>query len=125
MSFRNTQAHGNADVLSRLPMSVETAEPKDLPELVLLLEHLDDSPVTATQIEHWTRRHSSLALLVQALQQGWPEESLPELEPFQSKRSELSLFRGCVLWGSRVIVPERGRRAILEQLYVGHLGMSK
>ena len=125
MSFRNTQAHGNAYALSRLPMSVETAEPKDPPELVLLLEHLDDSPVTATQIEHWTRRDPSLALLVQALQQGWPEESLPELEPFQSKRSELSLFHGCVLWGSRVIVPQRGRRAVLEQLHMGHLGMSK
>ena len=82
MTFRKTQSHGNADALSRLPMSIEYAEPKDPPELVLLLEHLDDSPVTAAQIESWTRRDPSLAPVVQMLQQGWPEESLPELQPF-------------------------------------------
>ena len=125
MTFRNTQLHGNADALSRLPVLVEGPEPKDPPELVLLLEHLDDSPVTAVQIESWTRRDPSLAPVMQALQQGWPEEGSPELEPFQSKRSELSLFHGCILWGSRVVVPQRGRRAVLEELHVGHLGMSK
>ena len=125
MTFRKTQSHGNADALSRLPMSIEYAEPKDPPELVLLLEYLDDSPVTAAQIESWTRRDPSLALVVQMLQQGWPEESLPELQPFQSKRSELSLFRGCILWGLRVVIPQRGRRAVLEELHIGHLGMSK
>jgi hypothetical protein len=45
--FRNTTAHANADALSRLPLPVEPAKTDIEPELVLLAEHLADSPVTA------------------------------------------------------------------------------
>ena len=48
--FRNTHAHGNADALSRLPLPVEPARIELEPELVLLAEHLADSPVTASDI---------------------------------------------------------------------------
>ena len=44
MTFRKTQAHGNADALSRLPTTVELVEEEDPPELVLLMVHLHDSP---------------------------------------------------------------------------------
>ena len=45
--FRDTQSHGNANALSRLPLS--TGAPKDElpPELVLLMEHMANSPITA------------------------------------------------------------------------------
>ena len=45
--FRNRSAHGNADALSRLPLPVEPVETRVEPELVLLAEHLSESPVTA------------------------------------------------------------------------------
>ena len=89
------------------------------------MEDLHDSPVTAAQIESWTRRDPSMAPVMQALLQGWPEEKEPELEPFYSKRSELSLYCGCVVWGSRMVVPQRGREVVLQELHVGHPGMSK
>ena len=54
---------------------------------------------------------------------GWPEDCDPELAPFQSRKDELSLFNGCILWGSRVVVPQRGRRAVLEELHAGHPGI--
>ena len=47
LKFRGTQLHGNADALSRLPLSVELSTSEPPPELVLLLDHLDSSPVTA------------------------------------------------------------------------------
>ena len=123
--FRGTQLHGNVDALSRLPVRQELPDTMDPPELVLLLEHLDDSPVTAHQIEHWTRRDPSLVPVLHALQQGWSEESGPELAPFYSRRNELSLWNGCILWGSRVVIPQQGRKAVLEELHMGHMGMSK
>ena len=56
IKFRGTQLHGNADALSRLPRSEELPPNEEPPELVLLMEHLADSPVTARQIQSWTRR---------------------------------------------------------------------
>ncbi len=77
-----------------------------------------DSPVTATQIRSWTRKDPELAPIVQYLQQGWPtttktSESNPKLTPFLSKKTELSLYEGCVLWGTRVVVPAQGRKGVL------------
>jgi len=45
-----TLLHGNADALSVLPVPVKMPEIKEPPELVLLMEHLADSPVTVHQI---------------------------------------------------------------------------
>ena len=87
-------------------MPVEMPEIKEPPELVLLMEHLADSPVTAHQIALWTRRDPVLLPVVQALQHGWTDDCDQNLAPFHSRRSELSLFNGCILWGSRVVIPE-------------------
>ena len=43
--FRDTKAHANADALSRFPLPVEPAKVDTPPEIVLLAEHLVDSPV--------------------------------------------------------------------------------
>ena len=66
------------------------------PELVLLTEHLADSPVTAPQIRSWTRRDPKLAPVVQALQYGWPDagKTNSALAPYFSRKTELSLFEG-------------------------------
>ena len=49
--FRNTHAHSNADALSRFPLPEIQKESK----LVLLMDHLEDSPVTAHHIAVWIR----------------------------------------------------------------------
>ena len=96
------------------------------PELVLLTEHFADSPVTASQIRSWTRNDPELAPAVQYLQQGWPNSSNnPAIAPFISRQSELSLYEGCVLWGTRVVVPKAGREAVLTELHEGHPGMAR
>jgi len=50
LKFRRTAAHGNADALSCLLLPVEPALGQTPPELVLLVEHLNNSPVTAKKI---------------------------------------------------------------------------
>lgn len=37
----------------------------------------------------------------------------------------MSVLKGCLLWGSRVVIPSNGREAVLAELHVGHPGMSK
>ena len=125
LSFRNTKAHANADALSRLPLPIEPIKTEPPPELVLLAEHLADSPVTADDVRVWTRRDPKLARVLQYVQQGWPSEVDPELQAFSAKRSELSAYDGCILWGNRVVIPKPGREAVLDELHEGHPGISK
>ena len=123
--FRNTSAHANADALSCLPLPEEPARAFEVPELVLLAEHLNESPVTASDIRVWTQRDVKLARVLQHIQQGWPNNGDPELEPYSSRRLELSCFDGCIMWGTRIVIPPPGREAVLQELHEGHPGITR
>ena len=58
---------------------------------------------------------------------GWVESDEPELQPYQSRATELSVQDEYLLWGSRVIVPEKVREAVksLLQLHEEHPGISR
>ena len=107
LKFRRTKEHANADALSRLSLTDTTPESKTPPELVLLIDHLNDSPVSAEQIKKATRQDPTLATAIQYIQQGWPhKDAIPDpLKPYYDRREELSVFDGCILWGNRVVVP--------------------
>ena len=71
----------NADVLSCLPLPVE---PKEVPireELVMLMENLQISPVTVTQVKRWTDLDPVLSTVRKFVQQGWPRSVSPDLHP--------------------------------------------
>ena len=122
LKFRTTTKHANADALSRLPLPVVPKPSNVPPELVLLTEN---SPVTAHDIKVWTRRDNELARVFQFVAQGWPEVVDPELNIFHTKQEELSIHEGCILWGTRVVVPKQGREAVLQELHQGHPGISR
>ena len=124
--YRRGKENGNADGLSRLPLS---SEPKETPipaEVVHLMETIQASPITAIQIKQWTARDNVLAQVLKYVQHGWPEhvDDL-DLKPYFPRRCELSLHNGCLLWGSRVVIPPRGREEILQLLHESHLGISR
>ena len=127
LKFRRTTAHANADALSRLPLPVEIAVPTTAPELVLLSEHLSNSPVSAEQVRARTRKDPVLGPALQYLEQGWPDtmDKDSPTYPLFVRRSELSLFEGCILWGTRVVVPSDCREAVLVELHDSHPGMSR
>ena len=84
LKFRKTEAHANADALSRLPLPVTSPLTTVPTELVLLTQHLQDSPVSAEQIQKQTAKDPILAPVVQFLKQGWPMsmEKFSPLMPF-------------------------------------------
>ena len=61
LKFRRTTEHANADAFSRLPSTNTTQDAKTPPELVLLVDHLNDSPVSAEQIKKATKQDPVLA----------------------------------------------------------------
>ena len=43
--------------------------------------------------------------MLQCVQQGWLTVVTEELKPYWNRRLELSVYDGCLLWGSRVAFP--------------------
>ena len=89
------------------------------------MDHLNESPVTVKHIRAWTRRDPSLSAVLQAVKQGWPAQCPPDLAAFTKRKSELSVHGGYILWGSRVVIPPQGRKAIMQQLHESHPGVSR
>jgi hypothetical protein len=122
--YRKGDAHGNADGLSRLPLSDTVQDTPILGETVLLLEQLDEMPVTAKEIKQWTASDPVLSRVYTYIQNGWPEKcQSEELRPYFSRKCELDTHDGLVLWGGRIVVPRRGRDTLLDELHVGHPGI--
>ena len=125
ISFRKTQDHGNADALSRLPLP-EQPDTVPIPaELVLLVDQLNDSPVTAWQVQRWTGRDPILSTVVNYVRHGWPVECEEEFKPYFNRKEELSVHLGCLLWGARVVIPPKAREAMLLELHNGHPGTTR
>ena len=95
----------HADVLSRIPLSNCPNEVPTPGELVLMLEHLQTSPVWAHQIKQWTDKDPVLSKVRKLVLQGWPNHVEEELRPYFRRKIELSIQDGCIMWGSHVVVP--------------------
>ena len=95
-------------------------------DLVHLIDHLSTTTVNADNVKAWTSKDSTLSQVKRYTLLGWPDAPLgEEFEPYQSQAHELSVFNGCVLWGSHVVVPPQGRKAVLEELHETHSGVSR
>ena len=117
----------NADALSRLPQQITTSEENCCPaDLVLVMNQLSTTTVNAERIKDWTEKDPVLSQVKRFILLGWPDKKLgEEFTPFTSKGKELSIEDGCILWGSRVIIPPQGRKQILQELHETHPGISK
>ena len=122
----STTAHANADAMSRLPL-IDTIKITPVPaEMILTLDYLQEAPITDEQIRPWTNKDQFLSHVVQFIQQGWPEHcSQPELKPYWCRRTELTCFKDCIMWGTRVVVPAQGRTKLLQELHIGHPGICR
>ena len=125
IAYKPGEDHVNADSLSRLPLGEPPTDPQQPVELVLLMETLQNSPVTPRNIRQLTDRDPLLSKVRKMVLQGWEGGEEQQLTPFNRKRDELSIQDGCVLWGSRMVVPKKGQAQVLEQLHQGHPGMAR
>ena len=115
----------NADALSRLPLP-QTNENTPVPgELVHLVETLNSSPISVHEVKSHTAKDPVLSRIVAVVSQGWTNaEDVPEgWSPYVRRRNKLSIMDGCLLWGSRVIVPVALRVKVLRELDENHPGI--
>ena len=89
-------------------------------DTVLLMEMLQALPVTAAQIKAWTAWDPVLAKVPEMILLGWVRTDNTTLRLYQRLNDELSPEDGCVMRGSRVVIPEVGCQLVLDELHVGH-----
>lgn len=120
---------GTADALSRLPLMAATDSTPVPGDWVNLVNFLESSPVNSADIREHTRKDPILSKVMRYCELGWSTntKTVPdtELTPYLRRKDELSIQDGCVLWGSRVVVPPKLRFRLMEELHMGHSGSSR
>ena len=126
IQFRPTKAHGNADGLSRLSLKNGMGSNSVPVSTVFNIHQLAALPVTSRQIAEATRRHPILSRVLHYTKVGWPAVLTEQtMQPYWSRRNELSVEQGCLLWGIRVIVPVKLQGQVLMELHRSHTGIAR
>ena len=102
--------------------------PSDIPvpgEAIFLIESLYNTPLHTKQVANWTNQDPILSRVRNLVGRERSDVHEPDLAPYIQRQNELSVTGGCILWGSRAIVPLAGRQEALRMLHEGHLGMSR
>ena len=118
--YRPGRDNCNGDALSRLPLeaSLETV-PGDT---ICLMENLATTPVDVTKVKQWTASDPVMSqvlqfVLLQFVLIGWPSAVEDNtLNPYFTRRNELSVHARCLLWGSRIIIPPHRREEVMNIL---------
>ena len=91
-----------ADCSSRLPSPHDNWDSIEKVHVVVT----DQLPVLASQIAKATEHDGVLGIVLKAVQHGgWPSKQHKSILPYFSRRNDLSVVDGCLLWGSRVVIP--------------------
>ena len=124
LDYRSTKLHLDSDGLSRLPLPKSWAPKSSNVECHFFEDEIVTS-VTHDMIKRHTKKDPVLSKVFRYTMNGWPAVVDPDLVPYKSRMLELSIEQGCLLWGSRVIIPRSLRKAVLSELHETHPGMSK
>jgi hypothetical protein len=126
IEYKCTNKHTNVDGLSRLPVQICNDNCEDDAEEVFYTSQVDPLPVTSAQISRETQHERVLSHVFENVKNGWSSETPEQVyKAFYNRRNELSIHRGCLMWGIRVIIPVKFRKSVLDLLHVSHPGIVK
>ena len=89
---------------------------------VFNIQQLETLPVTQVHLRIHTRRDPVLSKVLNYSKNTEIEEVL---KPYKSRENEITVQRECLLWGTRVIVPLKLRKQVLEELHTGRIIVRK
>ena len=124
LEYMAGEENKEADMLSRLPMEVNVIDPNQELYHVDCCENL---PVTAAEVAQETKADPILRRAYQYTLSGWNWKSHmdPRLQPYSRRSDELSVEENCLLWGTRVIIPQKLQSRVLADLHENHLGSNR
>lgn len=121
IEYKPTSQHANADSLSRLPLrSTESSE--DVVN-VFNVAQVEALPLTSQQIATATKKDPVLSQVFRYTQSGWPSEVAEVLLPYWNRRSEFTIEQDCLLWGIRVVIPQKWQERVLGEFHRDHPGI--
>ena len=134
IEYRKTADHGNADALSRLPSGddidfdrEESGEDLDMVCAIRVLS-LQVKPVDANILRQESGKDPVIATVMRYVREGWPlknTEINEEAMKFRKLSDSLSICNGCLIHGTRVVIPQSLQPQILDLLHLGHFGMER
>jgi hypothetical protein len=121
-----------ADALSRAPMpSSNTSDElfsKELDAYVqVVMQHLPVSESCFHQIAKLQGEDEVCQRIRQYCLNGWPTRQQIEssISPYHTVAAELTIQQDLLMRGNRIVIPATMRREILDQIHVGHQGITK
>ncbi|PIO63239.1 hypothetical protein TELCIR_15171 [Teladorsagia circumcincta] len=128
--YRKTSEFGNVDGLSRLP------DPRESPISQMVVNEVAEKQMTAEawkdmifnerEVAKATQEDETLCKVYKYGMVGWPQKVKEnELKPYEKSKTEINVYKGCLLWGSRVVIPKKFRRMILKVLHHSHYGRNR
>lgn len=78
-------------------------------------------------IQKETQKDTTLATVIRYCSDGWPKKDniTDELKPYYNRMNELSIDKGCLLWGYRVVIPKALENTVLNDLHSSHFGTNR
>ena len=108
-------------MLSRLPLPKFPTQIPTPGETIFLLDILHSLPVTAEHIKRayqkWINQNPMLSQVRTRIQKVWQFTNDADFKPYMRRIEKLSVYDGCVLLGSRVIVPPQDCTKIIKELH--------
>ena len=127
IEFKSSAEVASADALSRLPLHYWKDASVEEEIFHVAPQQLKRHQVSAAEIAKDTSRNPLLAKALLLTQNGWPINRCadPDLKPYFTRRHELSVGQGCLMWGLRTVIPPSLRQTILTELHDGHPGIAR
>ena len=117
------------DTLSRAHLPNSDIEDKSLEYQVhLLINNLPVSQPKLKEIQDATSKDPILQQLQRFILDGFPNSKKsmpPELMPYFQFHSELSIAKGIVFKGDKIVIPSSLQKEMKERIHQGHLGIEK
>ncbi len=120
IKFWSIQEHANAGGLSRLPFW--RWKTWVIMVMIVAFSQIENLSVTAKT----SRKGVILSKVLHFVKFGWPSQVEVDLKSFYQRRNELSCEAGCVLWGTRTVIPQKLRfQLLIKELHWKHPGMMR
>ena len=121
IQYKSANDNCNADGLSTLPLP-GTDQPSGRKVSVFNVGQAQALPVTFRNIQTATCQDT---ILGKVLTYVWPTSILDSSMPYKNRQHEIGKENRCLMWGMRVIVPEKLRAKVLKSLHENHPGITR
>ncbi|KAL3122171.1 hypothetical protein niasHT_003159 [Heterodera trifolii] len=138
IEYVNTNDFGQADALSRL--IAKEFECDD--ERVIAACNIDEDlgtvldmakqilPIKFENLVSESKKDKTMQIVMKFVRDGWPDErkltpQSEEIELFGRRKADLTILKDCLMYGERIVIPEKFRTKILTLLHKGHPGIKR